>query len=105
MWMIRIGSLYKCPGDDQLVLTLNLEEDALGAATKKAADRLSHEVKVKGFRPGKVPLKMIESVVGAESAEGYPISPRSAKRARRTPRLVASPAAQLLRGPVFGAWR
>ena len=43
--------------------------------------------------------------VGAVSADGYPISPFSAMIACRTPRLVASPAAQLLREPVFGAWR
>ena len=35
----------------------------------------------------------------------YPISPAIAIIANRTPRLVASPAAQDLREPVLGAWR
>jgi len=42
---------------------------------------------------------------GVLSADGYPISPLRLISACRTARLVASPAAQLLREPVFGACR
>jgi trigger factor len=44
-----------------------VEGAALEAAKGRAARRLSREMKIKGFRPGKAPLRVVESLVGAET--------------------------------------
>lgn len=52
-------------GPFERILTMTIDEESLQAAKKTAARRLAGEVKIKGFRPGKAPLKVIESTVGA----------------------------------------
>ncbi len=47
-------------------LTIQLEESELEAAKTKAARKLSGEMKIKGFRPGKAPRVIVERMVGAD---------------------------------------
>jgi trigger factor len=54
-------------GPFERVLTVTVAGDALAAAESKAARKLAGEIKVKGFRPGKAPRQVVESVVGAET--------------------------------------
>jgi trigger factor len=60
-------SKVKDAGPFEKILTMTIGEDAIEAAKKTAARRLAGEVKIKGFRPGKAPLKVIESAVGADT--------------------------------------
>jgi trigger factor len=53
-------------GRFERTLTVQLENEELAAATKKAAAKISRNIKIKGFRPGKAPLQVIERHVGAE---------------------------------------
>jgi trigger factor len=53
-------------GPFERTLTVHLDEAELDAAEDRAARKLSQEIKVKGFRPGKAPRAIIESMVGAE---------------------------------------
>jgi trigger factor len=53
-------------GRFERTLTVQLEEDELEAAKTKAARKISGEVKIKGFRPGKAPRSIVERMVGAE---------------------------------------
>ena len=53
-------------GPFERVMTLTIPVEALEAGKKTAAARLAKEAKVKGFRPGKAPLKVVESMVGVE---------------------------------------
>ena len=55
------------PNPSERLLTVTVDAAALEAAKGRAARRLSREVKVKGFRPGKAPQRLVESVVGAET--------------------------------------
>ena len=48
-------------------LVATVDGTALEAAKSRAARRLSKEIKIKGFRPGKAPQRVVESVVGAEA--------------------------------------
>jgi trigger factor len=57
----------KKTGRFERVMTLTLDEAALAEGKRKAAARLSRESQIKGFRPGKAPLKIVESAVGAEA--------------------------------------
>ena len=54
-------------GPFERLVTLTIPGGALEAGKKHAAARLAKEAKVKGFRPGKAPLKVVESIVGAEA--------------------------------------
>lgn len=54
-------------GRYERTLTVHLEEDELEAAKDTAARKLSKEMKIKGFRPGKAPRSMVERMVGAEA--------------------------------------
>ncbi|NNF64785.1 MAG: trigger factor [Acidimicrobiia bacterium] len=47
-------------------LVVQIEESELATAKVAAARKISQSMKIKGFRPGKAPLKMVESMVGAE---------------------------------------
>jgi trigger factor len=58
-------SKVKDAGPFERILTLTISEEAITAGRKTAARRLASEVKVKGFRPGKAPMQVVESVVGA----------------------------------------
>ena len=53
-------------GRFERTLTVQLEDAELAAATEKAAAKLSRNIKIKGFRPGKAPLQVIERHVGAD---------------------------------------
>ena len=47
-------------------LTLQVAEADLEAAKSQAARRLSKDLKIKGFRPGKAPRRIVEATVGPE---------------------------------------
>lgn len=49
------------------VITVVVDGAAMEAGRSKAARRLSRELKIKGFRPGKAPRRVVESMVGAET--------------------------------------
>jgi trigger factor len=47
-------------------LTVRLENEELESAKKKAAAKISRNMKIKGFRPGKAPLAVVERAAGAD---------------------------------------
>ncbi|MFQ5524036.1 MAG: trigger factor [Acidimicrobiia bacterium] len=49
------------------VVRFDISEDQIAEAKKIVARRLSREVKIKGFRPGKAPLPLVEATVGPET--------------------------------------
>ncbi len=53
-------------GRFERTLTVRLENDELAAAKKKAAAKISKSMKIKGFRPGKAPLAIVERMAGAD---------------------------------------
>lgn len=53
-------------GPFERIVRFQLTEDDIAEAKKGAARRLSQEVKIKGFRPGKAPLPIVEKTVGAD---------------------------------------
>ena len=52
-------------GRFERIVTFTIDADALAAGKRSAAARLAKESKIKGFRPGKAPVKVVESMVGA----------------------------------------
>ena len=54
-------------GRFERTLTVRLENDELAEAKKRAAKKISQNMKIKGFRPGKAPLAVVERMAG----EGY----------------------------------
>jgi trigger factor len=53
-------------GRFERTLTVQLGNDELAAAKKRAAAKISKNLKIKGFRPGKAPLQVVERHVGAD---------------------------------------
>jgi trigger factor len=53
-------------GPFEKLLTLQVPEADLEAAKSSAARRLSHDLKIKGFRPGKAPRRIVEATVGPD---------------------------------------
>lgn len=53
-------------GPFEKLLTLQVAEGDLEAAKTEAARRLSKDLKIKGFRPGKAPRRIVEATVGPE---------------------------------------
>ncbi len=53
-------------GPFEKLLTLQFAEADLDAAKGRAARRISRELKIKGFRPGKAPRRIVEAAVGVE---------------------------------------
>lgn len=53
-------------GPFEKLLTVEVTGEALLAAENRAARKLSHEVKIKGFRPGRAPRRVVETVVGGD---------------------------------------
>ena len=53
-------------GRYERTLTVRLEETELETAKNKAARKLSLQMKIKGFRPGKAPRAIVERMVGAD---------------------------------------
>lgn len=60
-------------GPFERMLTLTLAEPELDAAKTTVARKLSRELKIKGFRPGKAPRAVVERMVGAERLRGEAI--------------------------------
>ena len=60
-------SKVKDVGPFERMLTLTIGEDLIEPAKKTAARRLAGEIKIKGFRPGKAPMQVVESTVGVET--------------------------------------
>ncbi len=54
-------------GPFERMLTLHLEEAELEDAKNAAARKLSTQLKIKGFRPGKAPRAIVERMVGPET--------------------------------------
>ncbi len=52
-------------GTFERLVRFQLTDDQINEAKKGAARKLAHEVKIKGFRPGKAPLPIVEATVGA----------------------------------------
>jgi trigger factor len=63
---VNVQTEVKESGRFERTLTVQLDDAELAAATKKAAAKLSRNIKIKGFRPGKAPLQVIERHVGAD---------------------------------------
>ncbi len=53
-------------GRFERTLTVHLAESELENAKDKAARKLSRDMKIKGFRPGKAPRSVVERMVGAD---------------------------------------
>ncbi len=53
-------------GRFERTLTVRLEDDELAVAKKKVAVKISRNMKIKGFRPGKAPLPVVERMAGAD---------------------------------------
>lgn len=78
-------------GRFERIVTFTIDADALAAGKRSAAARLAKESKIKGFRPGKAPVKVVESMVGAETLRKEAIDdaiPRALAAAIRETELV-----------------
>lgn len=53
-------------GPFERLITVQVPPTALAEAKKRVARKLSGEIKLKGFRPGKAPLPVVENAVGAD---------------------------------------
>ncbi|NIA26345.1 MAG: trigger factor [Gammaproteobacteria bacterium] len=53
-------------GPFEKLMTFEVSSETLLAAENRVARKLSREVKIKGFRPGRAPRRVVESVVGGE---------------------------------------
>jgi len=60
-------------GPFERILTVQLDEGELEPAKNAAARKLSRELKIKGFRPGKAPRAVVEKMVGPEALRGEAI--------------------------------
>jgi len=56
-------------GPFERIITIAVDGDTLEAAKNRAARRLSGQLKIKGFRPGKAPRRIVESMVGSETLQ------------------------------------
>ena len=52
--------------NQQVTLTLEVEEDEIEKYLVQAAKKLSNQLKIPGFRKGKAPKSIVEKVVGRE---------------------------------------
>lgn len=53
-------------GPFERLVKFRISEEAINEAKKVAARRLSEGIKIRGFRPGKAPLPIVEATVGAD---------------------------------------
>ena len=60
-------------GPFERMLTVRLDEPDLEEAKNRAARKLSQDLKIKGFRPGKAPRAVVERMVGSERLRGEAI--------------------------------
>ena len=63
---IQLNTNVTDAGPFEKLLTLQVAEADLEAAKSQAARRLSRDLKIKGFRPGKAPRRIVEATVGSE---------------------------------------
>ena len=70
-------------GRFERMLILHIDEPELEAAKDRAARKLSQDLKIKGFRPGKAPRAVVERMVGADRLRSEAID-------EALPELVAS---------------
>jgi len=56
----------EAPSPFERVVTVQIGNEALDTASDEAARRLSKDMKVKGFRPGKIPRKVVEATIGSD---------------------------------------
>ncbi|MBT8196965.1 MAG: trigger factor [Acidimicrobiia bacterium] len=54
-------------GPYERLVTVQISETDLTSAKSAAASKLSQSMKIKGFRPGKAPVAIVEKMVGAEA--------------------------------------
>ncbi len=54
-------------GPFERLLTLHIEDAELDEAKNATARKLSQQIKIKGFRPGKAPRSIVERMVGADT--------------------------------------
>lgn len=62
MFQTRVESI----DDGKVKMTVTVQAQDVDTAVKSAAKKLSKEVRVPGFRPGKAPRKMLEQMLGTE---------------------------------------
>ncbi|MGH9052421.1 MAG: trigger factor [Acidimicrobiia bacterium] len=62
-----MDTTIKQAGPFERLVTLHLAEEDLERAKDQAARRLSKRLKIKGFRPGKAPRRVVEATVGTET--------------------------------------
>ncbi len=63
---IRLDIEVTDAGPNEKLLAFTIPEDRLRRAEDAAARVISREVKIKGFRPGHAPRRVVEAMVGAE---------------------------------------
>ncbi len=56
----------KVAGPFEKIVTVTVDGDAVEASKAKAARRLSRDMKIKGFRPGTAPRRVVEAAVGLD---------------------------------------
>ena len=64
--MTPLETTTETVGKDQVKLRVEVPEDALAPALKQVYGRWAREIKVPGFRKGKVPRQLIDSRVGPD---------------------------------------
>lgn len=60
-------------GRFERLIVLRLDEHELEKAKDRAARKLAQDLKIKGFRPGRAPRAVVESMVGSERLKGEAI--------------------------------
>lgn len=63
---VNVQTEVKESGRFERTLTVHLEDEELAAAKKRAAAKISKNMKIKGFRPGRAPLQVVERHVGVD---------------------------------------
>ena len=53
--------------DHQIKLTVEVDDENLEQAKRKAAKKIAKRIKIPGFRPGKAPYQVIQRQVGDEA--------------------------------------
>jgi trigger factor len=64
--MTSLETTSESVGKDQVKLRVEVPEDALAPALKQVYNRFARDIKVPGFRKGKVPRQLIDARVGPE---------------------------------------
>ncbi|MBU3923052.1 trigger factor family protein, partial [Patescibacteria group bacterium] len=56
--------------DGKIEISVEISKESVESYFKIAAEQLSKDMKVKGFRPGKVPVDIVEKEIGSEKLYG-----------------------------------